>query len=112
MDQIQDGYGSTSSEDEQQPNVAGVDVAGVDVAGLNIPTALPALKDGNIRTVYLITYSKENGLYTNESFANMVCDAFSREGTAVVMQWACGKERHQDGSCHFHMSVKLDRRKR
>ncbi len=119
MDHIQ-GYVSDDSDGDQlEANVALNDQpnrdadSGEDEAEqTSFDDNVPDLGNNVSRQVYLITYSKENGVYSKESFAELVVDKFRASGNAEVMQWACSKERHKDGSHHFHMVVKLDRKKR
>ena len=70
-----------------------------------IPTNCP-------RRTYLLTYSKANkDLFpTRESFASKCMEAFG--GSKVVSCLACAEEAHQDGSRHYHVSVKLNRSQR
>ena len=66
------------------------------------------------RCVYLITYSKAdvNVCDSREKFAEIVKEAFSRQGTAKIIQYVESKELHKDGHPHFHMCLKLDKQKK
>ncbi|KAJ8036662.1 hypothetical protein HOLleu_20705 [Holothuria leucospilota] len=63
-----------------------------------------------VRMVYLLTYSQAdaNICISREDFASKVTNAFNSVG-AHIIQWACCREYHQDGSMHYHMAIKLDR---
>ena len=69
----------------------------------------------NGRRQYLVTYSKADLVKfpTRESFANAVVEEFNF-GTSVVkvQHWACCREKHEDGSDHYHLCVKLNGVKR
>ena len=64
----------------------------------------------NGRRQYLVTYSKADlvKFLTRESFANAVVKEFNF-GTSVVkvQHWACCREKHEDGSDHYHLCLKL-----
>lgn len=62
------------------------------------------------RSVYLLTYSKANieRFPTRQSFCNAVLQAFSHT-PATPLRWVCSLEKHEDGTPHYHMAIKLDR---
>ncbi len=66
-----------------------------------------------VRTVYLITYSRADvrRFPTREVFSDAVLQAFGNTSTRVL-QWVCCQEQHEDGGPHFHMAVKLDKLQR
>jgi len=68
----------------------------------------------DLRSVYLITYSRANLLKVpnREAFSQMVCNAFVTQTPASPVHWVCAKEKHQDGGVHFHCAIKLDRQQR
>lgn len=80
----------------------------------NITFVMETLRNRDVRTVYLITYSQADiDRFNNQSFATLIVDAFTDEEANVrVMQWVCCRERHQDGGYHFHMAIKLNKLKR
>ena len=70
-----------------------------------------------VRSVYLITYSRANAelVDSRNSFACLVLDSFANADDKItnkVLQWACCEEKHQDGAIHYHMAVKLERNRR
>lgn len=72
------------------------------------------LNGRQIRSVYLITYSKADVeiIASRDSFAVVVLDSFQNAdptSKTKVVQWVCSQERHQNGEIHYHMAVKLDR---
>ena len=66
------------------------------------------------RSVYLMTYSKADIVKVPDKakFINIITDAFNKNGTAKILQYACAIENHADGTPHFHMVIKLDKQKR
>ena len=66
------------------------------------------------RSVYLITYSQADleKVPDKDTFIALVTDAFNKQGTAKIVQFACAQERHQDGNVHYHIVLKLDKQKR
>ncbi|XP_072021057.1 uncharacterized protein [Amphiura filiformis] len=71
------------------------------------------LNPRQVRTVYLITYSRADVTQfpTRTSFSNAVLAAFART-PSQVLQWVCAQEEHADGGLHYHMAIKLDRLQR
>ena len=63
------------------------------------------------RLVYLITYSQANlnKFSSREEFAEALVLAFSNENN--VMQWCCCLEDHEDGGKHYHMAIKLKKKR-
>ena len=76
----------------------------------NNETAEP-LHSREVRRVYLVTYSQANLeiVPSRESFARIVLDAFNNSS---VVYWVCSQEPHANGGVHYHMAVKLERRRR
>ena len=75
------------------------------------------LENRQIRSVYLVTYSKANAeiIASSDSFALVVLDSFNNADPSCkteVVQWVCSEERHQSEEIHYHMAVKLDRNHR
>ena len=71
---------------------------------------LEELRVWEVRSVYLITYSRADiERFTKENFAHIVKEKFEE---AHVLQWACCRELHRDGGYHFHMCIKLNKIKR
>ena len=71
-----------------------------------------SLKNRQIRSVYLITYSKAEIIASRDSFAVVVLNYLNNADPSCkteVVQWVCSQERHQNGEIHYHMAVKLDR---
>lgn len=66
------------------------------------------------RSVYLMTYSKADIVKVPDkaTFIDIISDAYSKCGTAKIVQYACAMENHADGTPHYHMVVKLDKQKR
>lgn len=66
------------------------------------------------RSVYLITYSQADlqKVCDKKRFADIVIEAFHKDGTAKVIQYCCVVESHEDGCPHYHMLVKLNKQKR
>ena len=66
------------------------------------------------RSVYLITYGRANLQIVprREAFAELIKEAFTVNGKAVLTRFVCSQESHEDGGAHYHMAVKLDRQKR
>ena len=62
---------------------------------------------------YLVTYSQADVLKVKgrEEFARLVCEEFN-SGGAVVQHWACAAETHSRGGVHFHLALKLLKRRR
>ena len=76
-----------------------------------------SLSRRQVRSVYLITYSRANSelVDSRNSFARVVLDSFANADCKItnkVLQWACCEERHKDGAIHYHMAVKLQRNRR
>lgn len=75
------------------------------------------LKGRQIRSVYLITYSKADAeiIASRESFAVAVLDSFENADPSSktnIVQWVCSEEKHKNGDSHYHMAVKLDKNRR
>ena len=71
------------------------------------------LNGRQIRSVYLITYSKADVeiIASRDSFAVVVLDSFQNAdptSKTKVVQWVCSQEHHQNVEIHYHMAVKLD----
>ena len=69
----------------------------------------------NGRRQYLVTYSKADlvKFFTRESFANAVVEEFNFGISVVKVQhWACCRKKHEDGSDHYHLCLKLNGVKR
>ena len=66
-----------------------------------------------IRSVYLTAYSQANieKVESRLEFSDTVLDSFRRNGKANVLRWVCSKEDHKDRGHHYHMAIKLDRKK-
>ena len=82
----------------------------------NNETAEP-LNSRKVRRVYLVTYSQANLeiVPSRESFARIVLDAFNnarQNNNSSVVYWVCSQEPHANGGVHYHMAVKLERRRR
>lgn len=68
----------------------------------------------NSRSVYLITYSRADleKVATKEVFAEIILEAFTKNGNVNVKQYIVCKESHKDGAPHFHMCIKLAKQKK
>ena len=66
------------------------------------------------RSTYLLTYSQVNinQFPTQQTFVDMMLEAFPDTESNKVEMWACGVEEHADGNPHYHMSIKFRRWKR
>ena len=69
------------------------------------------------RQIYLITYSQADLslVPTREAFSALVLDWFKNAhpcSATTVLQWVCCREPHVNGGVHYHMSVKLESRRR
>ena len=66
------------------------------------------------RSVYLITYSQADIEIVPDkaTFITFITDAFNKNGTAKLIQYACAEEKHANGNVHYHAVVKLDKMKR
>lgn len=73
----------------------------------------PQLQINQVRSVYLITYSRADSAKfgSRNDFADAVVKSFT-QGTAKVRHWCCCREQHKDGGLHYHMVIKLDRNHR
>ena len=76
-----------------------------------------SLRSREVRSVYLITYSRADleVVASREEFSRLVLDSFANADPCThseVVQWVCSKEAHRDGGFHFHMAVKLNARRR
>ena len=76
-----------------------------------------ALGSRQVRSIYLITYSRANeGIDPNrETFLQLVFDSFYNADPLTrceIVQWVCSQEQHRDGGIHYHMAVKLNARRR
>ena len=67
-----------------------------------------------VRSTYLLTYSKADlkKFRTRQTFADAVVKCFPDSEKNKLVQWACAIEEHQDGSPHFHMSIKFSGNRR
>ena len=73
---------------------------------------MATLRNRDVRSVYLITYSQADIVRFNKvRFANLIVEIFE-EGDVRVLQWVCSKESHTDGGYHFHVAIKLNKVKR
>lgn len=91
----------------------------------------PLHKGGQQRLTYLITYSKADPCKcaSREDFANICVTAFGHDNhekceectmsknckdckSCDVMQWACSEEFHKNGEIHYHLAIKLKKRRR
>ena len=72
------------------------------------------MQSNNPKRVYLITYSKANleKFPTRKSFGDACAQAFDKAAPGVVSHYACCLENHEDGSPHYHVSIKLNSSKR
>ena len=74
-----------------------------------------ALSRRQVRSVYLITYSRAQAdmlIASRAAFAEVIVEAFKNADPKIsnrVVQWVCSEERHRDGGIHYHMAVKLER---
>ena len=76
-----------------------------------------ALSRRQVRSVYLITYSRAQAdkIASRAAFAEVIVEAFKNADQKIsnrVLQWVCSEERHRDGRIHYHMAVKLERNRR
>ena len=76
-----------------------------------------ALSRRQVRSVYLITYSRAQAdiIASRSAFAEVIVEAFKNADPKIsnrVLQWVCSEERHRDGGIHYHMAVKLERNRR
>ena len=76
-----------------------------------------ALSRRQVRSVYLITYSRAQAdtIASRAAFAEVIVEAFKSADPKVsnqILQWVCSEERHRDGPIHYHMAVKLERNRR
>ena len=57
-------------------------------------------REPNSRSVYMITYSRADlqKVPTKEVFAEFVQEAFSKQGTAKIVQYVVSIEAHKDGA--------------
>ena len=74
------------------------------------------LNSRRVRLVYLLTYSQADLelVPTREEFSCIVLDSFAHAdlcSPSEVVQWVCSKEAHRDGGVHYHMAVKLNKRR-
>ena len=76
-------------------------------------TASETLSEGEVRSVYLVTYSQADieKFSSRRDFATVVLEAFSTT-KAQVLQWCCCREKHQRSGEHYHLALKLDRNQR
>ena len=73
---------------------------------------MATLRNRDVRSVYLITYSQADiARFTKQRFATLIVEIF-QEGDVRVVQWVCSKESHTDGGYHFHLAIKLNKIKR
>ena len=75
------------------------------------------LNSRRVRLVYLLTYSQADLelVPSREEFSRIVLDSFAHAdlcSPSEVVQWVCSKEAHRDGGVHYHMAVKLNKRRR
>ena len=73
-----------------------------------------ALSRRQVRSVYLITYSRAqaNIIASRAAFAEVIVDTFNNADPKIsnrVLQWVCSQEQHGDWGIHYHMAVKLER---
>ena len=69
------------------------------------------LGSGDLRQVYLITYSQAD-LQTfpkRKSFAEAIVKSFTTTTNSVV-QWCCAKESHKRSGVHYHMAILAKKR--
>ena len=70
----------------------------------------------NGKFTYLVTYSKADMLKCNSrlQFATMVCETFNQKDDEdyVVSHWVCCVENHAREGVHFHLAIKLHKRRR
>ena len=107
---------NVSSDDERQPNVPSYDSSDVeskpyvpplDDSDLQIDLT-QSLKPRQQRKSFLITYSKANvdRFPTRMIFANVVLEAIANAPPKVIITyWSCSKEKHIDGSPHYHFAI-------
>ena len=70
-----------------------------------------SLSRRQVRSVYLITYSRANSelVDSRNSFVRVVLDSFANADCKIaneVLQCACCEERHKDGGIHYHIFQK------
>ena len=66
----------------------------------------------NGRLVYLVTYPQAKSI-GREQFANIVVSAFNAvKDDDVVQQWACCLEHHVVEGFHYHVAIKLKKKRR
>ena len=87
------------------------------VAGDDATEQSEALGSRQVRSIYLITYSRANEdiVPNQESFVQLVRDSFDNADPLTrcgIVRWVCSQERHRDGDIHYHMAVKLNARRR
>ena len=87
------------------------------VAGDDSTEQSESLGSRQVRSVYLITYSRANEeiVPNRESFVQLVLDSFDNADPLTrceIVQWVCNQERHRDEGIHYHMEVKLNARRR
>ena len=65
------------------------------------------------KLTYLVTYSQADLLKCNsrEQFAHLICAEFNRKDE-VVTQWACCVENHTKKGVHYHLALKLSKKRR
>lgn len=77
-------------------------------------TPASASSSQNGRFAYLVTYAQADLLKceSREKFASMVVNEFNWRDDDVVAEWACAVENHQRHGVHYHLSIKLKKRRR
>ena len=87
------------------------------VAGDDATEQSEALGSRQVRSIYLITYSRANEeiVPNRENFVQLVVDSFYNADPLTrceIVQWVCSQEQHRDGGIHYYMAVKLNARRR
>ena len=107
---------NVSSDDERQPNVPSLDssddesepyVPPLDNSDLQIDLK-QSLKPRQQGRSFLITYNKANvdRFPTMMTFANALLEEIAYATPKVIITcWSCSKEKHIDGSPHYHFAV-------
>ena len=81
------------------------------------PESDHVLNSRTVRRVYLITLSQADMevVPSRETFSRIVLEALANaahEGNCSVLQWVCCKEAHRlTAGIHYHMAVKLSKRR-
>ena len=104
-------YNATSSE------VLDLSTLTESVAGDDATEQSEARGSRQVRSIYLITYSRANEeiVPNRENFVQLVLDSFYNADPLTrceIVEWMCSQKRHRNGGIYYHMTVKLNARRR